>query len=186
VKVVAVSVLAFAALIVSTELVRAQVPTIQVDLDFERQTLSWQDVSGESAYRVSGTVTYIASNYCELPGNTLLWQEVDVSTTVAADTTTLALPSPPDTRADSVKDVFLTVEALDSAGQVIASGSMGLISEPAPCPPDPASPPIDVILPDSGSASEGTGLPLAPVVLAGVLLATLSLSCLAVLRRRRP
>jgi hypothetical protein len=181
---------ALALLTVSTEVGQAQTPTparMDVTLDHDTRILSWQDVAGEASYRITGVVAYRASNACDLaqtpgPG---VYEEVGISSDVPADTTSFTLPPPANASADTIQNIQVAIYALNSAGDTLASGAYGFIADPAPCPPQPASPPVDVILPDSGDASEGAASLRAPVVQFAGLLAMLCLICLAVVMRRR-
>ncbi len=164
----------------------AQAQSLQVEVDYENNTLSWQDAEGEVSYRVTGRVTYIPSNVCDLPTDLIFTEDVQVSSDLPVNTTTFVLPPATDPRADAVTFLDVTVEALDSTGEVLASGGYGIVVDVGLCPPDGLSPPAGTIsLPTSGgSPGPQDSTPAAPYFALSAVALVLAISGFLALRLR--
>ncbi len=93
----------------------------------ERHVLVWQDIEGESAYRVSGTATYWP--FCAEARADVI-QKIEFAENVAPDKTEFVLPRPSDGSSFFLKELAADVTAVD--GEEMADG-MAFTGEPPPC-----------------------------------------------------
>jgi len=99
----------------------AQEPELQISRDLGERTVSWNDLAEEAGYRVHGTIEYLHFRSCVGASGESFHETVNVDKQLPADTASFALPAPAETRADSIKEIQITVEALDAGGAIIAA-----------------------------------------------------------------
>jgi hypothetical protein len=114
---------------------RAQEERLQPIPNHGSRTVTWNDLTGEAAYRVSGTATYWPE-VCDVggPGEPgFVSEEVDFDQQLPADTTTYQWRSPQNQSLTFVKGVQITIDALGQDGAVLATDGVATTAEAAAC-----------------------------------------------------
>lgn len=91
--------------------------------------ITWEDYQGETAYRVSGYISYHPEASCGPPAERLTQQRVDFSEELAANTRTFIPPGPADSRLTWSKEGSITVEAIDTEGNILAGDGSAWVGD---------------------------------------------------------
>lgn len=176
----AIGLLATAGALASTQFASAQEPELDIDWDLDTRTVTWIGVEGAEYYNIIGSVTYLHFGSCAPGLDPAISDVTPLNETLSAPRGTYTLPPPGNPAADSIKDIQVTIEARDSAGEVLAQNGFAFTADKFCTDEDIAQ---ELAAAGTGASPSASNLPRI-VAAALAVLGAVALACGVAVRRR--